>query len=193
MGRHTKLTETVKQTIIDNIEHGLNYESACLGANVSYSTFREWMRRGTDSDGNRQSNELYAAFAEDVNRAVVQSEINLIKSINEAAKTDWKAAAWILERRFPQHWSNSRKIKLEADKKVQQLLSNLFWLLPSDSYNQLLKAVSEIDSVDLNLSQMSQMEALKVLMKSGWLEKEHTAQIGAAYMKMKKEIISSIN
>ncbi|HEY9772126.1 MAG TPA: hypothetical protein V6C71_27080 [Coleofasciculaceae cyanobacterium] len=193
MGRQTKLTETVKQTIIDNIEQGLNYESACLGANVSYSTFREWMRRGTDTDSNRQSNELYAEFAEDVNRAVATSEINLIRSINQAAKTDWKAAAWILERRFPQHWSNSRKIKQEADKKVQQLLSNLFWLLPTDSYQELLKALSQIDSIDLNLSQMSQMEALKILMESGWIEKEHSAKIGKAYLEMKKEIISSIN
>lgn len=193
MGRQTKLTETVKQTIIDNIEQGLNYESACLSANVSYSTFREWMRRGTDTDGNRQSNELYAEFAEDVNRAVARSEMNLLEGIRRAAETDWKAAAWILERRFPQHWSNNRKIKLEADKKIQQLLGNLFWLLPTDNYKELLKAISEIDAIDLNLGQMSQMEALKVLMESGWIEKEHTAKIGKAYVQMKKEIISSIN
>lgn len=39
------------------------------------------------------------------------SESELVSCIRTAAATDWKAAAWILERRFPERWARPERIE----------------------------------------------------------------------------------
>lgn len=65
--------------------------------------------------------------------------------------------------------------------------------MPSDSYADLLKALSQIDGFDPNISEASEMMALKKLMESGCIVKKHTGKIGKAYVEMKQAIASSIN
>ena len=94
-----------------------------------------------------------------------------MQSINHATKNDWRAAVWILERRFPEHWSNNRRIKEQADKKVEQLLNNLFWLMPDDSYADLLKALFQIDSFDPKIRGSIRNDGTKKINEI-WLDRE---------------------
>ena len=161
-GRPCKLTPALQEKIVELLELGIPPQKVCDRVNIAYSTYREWVQRGNGEDPkDRPGNEQFADFSAQVNKAIAVGEINLLQSINNATKNDWRAAAWVLERRFPEHWSNNRRIKEQADKKVEQLLSNLFWLMPSDSYADLLKALSQIDGFDPKISEASEMMALK--------------------------------
>lgn len=46
-----------------------------------------------------------AAFREALEAAEAGYEFGLIAGIRKAAEGDWKAAAWLAERRFPERWS----------------------------------------------------------------------------------------
>ena len=193
-GRPCKLTPALQEKIVELLELGIPPQKVCDRVNIAYSTYREWVQRGNgENPKDRPNNEQFADFSAEVNEAIAIGEINLLQSINNSSKNDWRAAAWILERRFPDRWSNNRRVKEQADKKVEQLLNNLFWLMPSDSYADLLKALSQIDSFDPKIGEALEMMALKKLMESGWIEKKHTGKIGKAYVEMKQAIASSIN
>lgn len=97
--RPTKFTHETVELLLDGIRAGLPIHLACDAAGVAESTFYEWQRgefpRGADK-------ELKAEFPDKLTRARGVSALTNINLIANAAKEDWRAAAWILERRFPQ-------------------------------------------------------------------------------------------
>jgi hypothetical protein len=97
--RPTKFTSTTVAHLLTAIRAGLPYRLAAEAAGISETTFHEWQRgefpRGADKH-------LKAQFSEELTRARGESALRLMGVINQAAPDDWRAAAWILERRFPQ-------------------------------------------------------------------------------------------
>ena len=85
----------------------MSIESACTQANLGRSTVDEWRR--DDPDFNSEF-EAACDFAE----AVMIAEIKRLG--NE--RSDWRAIAWILERRFPSRWSLKREVDMTIDKKA---------------------------------------------------------------------------
>jgi len=51
------------------------------------------------------------ALLADLEHALGQatSEVVLVAQVASAAKTNWRAAAWLLERRFPERWGRARR------------------------------------------------------------------------------------
>lgn len=114
-GRPTKLTPELQELICNYIRNGNYVETAAAAAGLHRSTFYDWLKTGA-----QQESGIYKDFADAVNEAVAQSEINDLRIIEEAAKAGaWQAAAWRLERRFNSHWG--RKDKLSADVKSEHL------------------------------------------------------------------------
>ncbi len=102
--RPTKFTKETTDRLFAAIRAGLPYHLAADAAGISETTFYEWQRgefpRGSDK-------ELRAQFSEELTRARGSSAARLITIINTAAPTDWRAAAWILERRFPKDFGKA--------------------------------------------------------------------------------------
>lgn len=116
VGRITKLTPDVQKRIITALEAGNYFETACEAAGISASTGHEWMARGRGTSNTRPQTELYAQFAEAVERASSKAEIDNLNLINKAARDGtWQAAAWWLERRFPNRWGRTRVELTGAD------------------------------------------------------------------------------
>ena len=67
------------------------------------------MKRGGDGeDGERvEYEEPYRGFVDDVHKAEADGEIELVDSIRQAGKTDWKASAWLLSKRNKDNWSDN--------------------------------------------------------------------------------------
>jgi transposase len=80
--------------ILGQIRAGVPKEAAARIAGIGASTLFEWMQRDVE-------------FAEAVQRAVAESEAVLVARIAKAAgePRHWTAAAWMLERRFPERYA----------------------------------------------------------------------------------------
>lgn len=96
--RPTKFTPETVARLLKAVRAGLPYHLAAEAAGISETTFYEWQRgefpRGADKA-------LKAQFSEELTRARGESALRLMALISSAAPDDWRAAAWILERRFP--------------------------------------------------------------------------------------------
>jgi transposase-like protein len=121
-GRPSKLTPEAAAIILKGIREGAPYRYACAYAGVSDSTFREWRRRAAD-DERQGIDSAYTAFEAEVRKAESEAILARMSIINKAAKGsenkpgDWKAAAWLLERRYPRYFGavDRRSEEPEAD------------------------------------------------------------------------------
>lgn len=103
-GRPSKLTEATVTKLEQAIALGATYEDACRYAGINYETFRRWMRRGE-----RASRGEFRAFVERIRDAEARATIGWLAKIEQAANNgSWKAAAWKLERRYPERYGRQR-------------------------------------------------------------------------------------
>lgn len=91
MARPTKLTPEVEKAICDAIRDGLTYQAAAEVSGIAVSTLNEWLK---------DERPRFIQFSEAVRRANAEAKKELLRRIREASRKDWRAAAWILERRF---------------------------------------------------------------------------------------------
>ncbi len=96
-GAGRKLTVERQQRICDAVRAGVRPEIAAVYCGVSARTYYRWMHNGRGHN----AEETYIAFAAAVEVALAEWETRDILLIGEAAKDDWHAAAWRLERRLP--------------------------------------------------------------------------------------------
>lgn len=108
-GRPTSLTPALQSKVISAIKAGAYVETAAAFAGISKDTFYAWLRKGAkESPG-----QPYREFSDAVEEAQVFSELNDLRVIDQAAaKGQWQAAAWRLERKFPQRWGRRQEVDL---------------------------------------------------------------------------------
>lgn len=104
MGRKTKLTPDVAQAIVTAIQAGNYQDTAAAHAGVHPATFYRWMERGA-----ADSKAPYREFREAVEKALAFAEVRDVALIAKAAETYWQAAAWRLERKFPDRWGRKER------------------------------------------------------------------------------------
>ncbi len=96
MGRKTKLTHEVKEQIYLIIADGNTYKVAFQSCGIGESTFYEWMQQ--------------PEFSELIKKAEAEAKKKLLGTIKAASDTKWQAAAWILERRWPDEFGAKQKL-----------------------------------------------------------------------------------
>ena len=95
MGRRTKLTDEIKDKLVEAIEAGATYQIAAHYAGIGESTLYLWMKQGREGKG-----KLKIDLLEALKRAESKGAISNLSVINRAAADgNWKASAWLLERR----------------------------------------------------------------------------------------------
>lgn len=107
-GRPIKLTDEVHTQIINAIRAGNYMETAAQVAGINKDTLYAWLRRGARAKQGNAENEddyLFVSFSDSVEKALAESEsIALAQIVKAANDGQWQAAAWRLERRFPDKW-----------------------------------------------------------------------------------------
>ncbi len=99
-GRPTKLTPDVQKRITDGIRLGMTLEHAANFGGISYYTLTKWRKRGEE-----QKSGIYRDFVEALEEANGQAVAALLAKVQKAANNDdWRAATWILERRWPEDY-----------------------------------------------------------------------------------------
>ena len=136
--RPTKLDEHTQRLILVGIRLGLTYEDAAQAAGLHRSTFHRWVAKGKSAQRGK-----FCDFCDALERANAEAQLTLAKLIHDAARggqpitetrtvtradgsvettvtekaasPDWRAAALILERRFPDQWGRRDALKVEVD------------------------------------------------------------------------------
>lgn len=87
------------------LSRGLNRNTACGAVRITPKTMRNWMDRGEKGE------EPFASFALDIAEAESAYEQELQDAIKVHAPADYKAAAFLIERRFPKHWGAKQQVE----------------------------------------------------------------------------------
>ena len=98
-----QLVEVV-DAMADQIKIGMSMKGACDMLGVWQQNFWLALRRGADDIADGKVDTRYAAFHEKIARARGYSRSLSLRQITTAAQTDWRAAAWKLERCFPDEY-----------------------------------------------------------------------------------------
>lgn len=121
-GRPTKLNEETQHKIVTAIKEGNYIETASAYAGIDKSTLYDWLKRGerekqrikSDNSAKIKKDEAkFVQFSNAVQKALAESEMRDVSVIGKAAENQWQAAAWRLERKFPEKWGRKFEQKIE--------------------------------------------------------------------------------
>lgn len=104
-GRPTKLTPELQASVVEAIRAGNYVETAAAFAGIDKTTLYDWLRQGATAGSGP-----YHEFSHAVKAAQAAAEVRDVMLIGKAAATQWQAAAWRLERKFPDRWG--RKVQV---------------------------------------------------------------------------------
>lgn len=124
-GRPTKLNREVIDRLLLAVRNGSTLETAAALAGVDQSTLFRWIQRG------KMGQAPYAQFVVDLEQALAVAEIRDLTRIRRAAERGvWQAAAWHLERRWPERWAAVRKSVIRHEgvlRKSARVLAGRIW------------------------------------------------------------------
>lgn len=95
MARPTKYSQDVVDRVAHALARGATYAIAAAYGGISYETFNDWRAKKPQ-------------FSEAVKEAEAGAAVSWLEVIEEAADDGtWQAAAWKLERRYPQEYGRT--------------------------------------------------------------------------------------
>jgi hypothetical protein len=132
-GRPSKLTADVRDKVVNAIRLGGSRNDAALFAGIDPRTLRRWMDAGAE-EGDGPHAELRAAVVE----AETIWKVTALGTIAKAASTDWKAAAWLLERRHPAEFGDKSVLFLvkHALAEMEKAAEQAGVALPENAWEQ---------------------------------------------------------
>ena len=98
----------IGKQIIKFIGMGYPYTTVCRAVGIGKGTFIRWLTLGQTN-----ANKEYVKFYRKICKAEAKSEMENLEYIKGHRQYDWRSAAWVLERRWPEHWARRDAIKAE--------------------------------------------------------------------------------
>lgn len=95
----------VRDRLLDNLREGMSIVAACTQAGVGERTYYRWLEECEDGEWTEEVN-----AAKDFAEAVALSKLKMLGD----EKADWRAYAWILERRYPDRWGPKKEVDLNV-------------------------------------------------------------------------------
>jgi len=125
--KNTKYSMILAHQICEHVSKGIPMRQAAQALGISESTFHRWRRDKEE-------------FSEMIDQAIGVSESRLITEISTCE--DWRAKAWILERRFPDRWSKREQIDMNVSKsegleEIKMMMKQTDHLLGIDSSEEI--------------------------------------------------------
>lgn len=140
-------TQKLVDQIVHSVELGNRTETACLAHGVGIRDLEAWLERAREPGAAA----IYVDFADRLTKAWNGSEMEMVQEIREAVdgqgNRDWRALAWLLERRDPKRWG--LQIQINVREQLQAALSKLEKALPPEVYEFVLAVLSDEDSPQL--------------------------------------------
>ncbi len=139
LGRPTKFTEETRKKILWALRLGNYRKTAAEYAAISERTLGDWLYKGSEEEAGE-----YADFHNDVPEAEQAAEVRALGVIQQAANNgQWKAAAWFLERKFPERYCTRAAIFLAKRLDVNDPM-DLDELSDDDLHDEVLRQIASI-------------------------------------------------
>ena len=106
-GRPSSYTPALARALCSSIASGLPIGVACRRHGIARQTLHDWRVQG------RAGREPFAGLVARFQQATAEAESNSVLAVFKAAKRDWRAAAWLLERRWPQRYALRHTVRVE--------------------------------------------------------------------------------
>jgi hypothetical protein len=143
VARPEKLTPELQQKIVDSLRMGNYIETSSAYAGITKSTLYEWMKRGA-----REKRGKYKEFSNAVEKAMAEAEMWDVALIAQAAKENWQAAAWRLERKYPARWGRKTQHEVTGkDGKPVEITNSKQQLL--EKINAIVQKKTSRDEVEI--------------------------------------------
>ena len=99
-GPKGKFTLEVQEALIAAAKAGLMHEDCCAEAGIKTPTLYQWL-----AEGERFESGAKHDFSVKFREAEKHTMRTAVRTITSKIESDWRAAAWYLERKGPQQWS----------------------------------------------------------------------------------------
>lgn len=114
MARPTKLNAQTQSMILAFISAGAPIQVACAAVGINKDTYFHWLKLAG------QGRQAYIAFKEAVDKANAQAVVKNVRVVSKSAAAGvWQAAAWWLERRFPDEWARTERHEMTSASTLQ--------------------------------------------------------------------------
>ena len=113
IGRKPKLTPQVQEKICSAIRAGNYAVVAAAYGGICKTTFYKWLDLG------EKGREPYVAFADAIKKADADDETRSVAIIADAARTQWQAAAWHLERKHKERWARQERVEQSGTLRIE--------------------------------------------------------------------------
>jgi hypothetical protein len=125
-------TDEIQEKICNALRAGNYIEAAAPYAGISKDTFYKWLRHGAEAKRKTPKAIIHQPFiklADAVEKAMAEAEVRDVATIAKASSSQWQAAAWKLERKYPSRWG--RKDRHEVTGKDGAPLEVQVWKIGS--------------------------------------------------------------
>ncbi len=109
IGRPTLASPEIAQAIIANLSKGNYLRPSCEAAGISYEAVREWIQKAANDSAAGIQDSPYVNFTQAITRATAASETGLAARLE--ASEDWRAQAFLLERRHRERWGKTEQVQ----------------------------------------------------------------------------------
>ena len=103
-----KYTPELVEQLIKYIETGNYIETACDAVGISKQTFYRWLEEKND-------------FSDAIKKAESKAIIRNVLIVQSAAKKNWTAAAWFLERKDYKNWGRKEQVGGIPDQPIKAI------------------------------------------------------------------------
>lgn len=134
-----KFTQALSDKFVEIVRRGNFRETACAQVGVDPSTMRKWLRMAAAGD------KRFARFVKALDAAEAEAEDVMVAAIRLAAREDWRAAAWYLERRGPKRWGFKAQVEVSVQEELQRILDVVERELGGEASTRVFAALADSD------------------------------------------------
>jgi orotate phosphoribosyltransferase-like protein len=111
-----KLNDNLIDRIARLIDTGMSINAVCDAVGVSRASFYQWMSLGSQPD----RSDIYVRFVTEIRKARAGVQARWLEKIEIASQDPktWTAAAWLLERSFPQEFGRRSQVDVTVREDV---------------------------------------------------------------------------
>jgi len=107
MAEAKRFKEDYIRPLLDGVRLGLPIDLACKRAGISLDTYNKWIKLGS------RGVEPYKTLLLRVDMAEAESAYTaLSRVIDASSRGQWQSSAWLLERRYPEHFSLKNRTEI---------------------------------------------------------------------------------